>query len=55
MLVRAVNIDQRFADFRQNRERGRRAVDELAIRSRSRKCPLQDQLPAHAWFQTMRG
>ena len=44
VIVRAVKIDQRIADIFQDRQRRRRAVDELAIGASCRKCALNNQI-----------
>src|SRR2546430_8558615 len=51
VIMRAMKIDQRVADAFQDRQRGRRTVNELAIRSGRGKCSLDNQIIA-TWFDS---
>ncbi len=48
MIVRPMKIDERFAQFFQDGQRRRAAVDELPVRPRCREDPFHEKLPVFA-------
>ena len=53
MIVRAVHVDQPFADLLEHRERGGAAVDKLAVAAGSGKGALEEQLVFLTGFEAM--
>ena len=53
MVVGAVHIDEHFAERSKNRERGGRAVDELAVRAGGRERALEDELMIFTGFEAV--
>lgn len=53
MIVRAVDIHEPFADDREDVERGRRAIDELAVRTVRREGAFEDKLIFFARFKAV--
>ena len=54
MVVRAVDVHEPFADGGERGERGRRTVDELAVRAGAGECPFEDKLVLLARFEAVR-
>src|ERR1039458_5834127 len=53
MIVRAVYVHEPFANAGKRGERGRRTVDELAVRSRAGERALEDELIIFARFKAV--
>ena len=53
MVVRPVQIHEPFPDVGENIERGRRAIDELAIRARAGERAFKDELMFLARFEAI--